>query len=282
MRPTWHFVAPEDIRWMLALTSPRVHAVNEHMYRQLELDTITITQSNTALVKALRGGKQLTRKELRDVLRRAGIAVDDGLRLGYIMMRGELDGIICSGARRGKQFTYALLDERAPHAKLLARDEALAELTTRYFTSHGPATVHDFAWWSGLTTADVRHGIEIVKSKLLHEVIDDQTFWFAPPATSARGKSRSAYLLPNYDEYTIAYRDHRAIFDKVNLKNLIYGHVLILHGRIVGTWKRTLKHDGVIVQFNSFAPLTKTEHRAVVAAAKRFGAFLGLRVVLIE
>ena len=280
MRPTWHFVTPADIRWLLTLTAPRVHAVNAGMYRQLELDQALFKRSHAALVKALQGGKQLTRDELRAVLQRAGIATDSSLRMSYLMMRAELDGLICSGARRGKQFTYALLDERAPHARTLTRDEALAELTRRYFTSHGPATVQDFAWWSGLTIADVRRGLEMVNDQLAHEMIDGQTYWFATTTPRAKGQSQAAYLLPNYDEYTIAYRNHSAIFDQTNLKQLIFGHVLILNGRIAGPWKRTLKKNSVVVEYNTLAPLTKAERRALSMAAQQYGAFLGLPVAL--
>jgi hypothetical protein len=144
MRPTWHFVTPADIRWMLQLTAPRVNALNASYYRQRALDDDIFKRSNAILAKALQGGKQLTRTELASVLQQAGIATGDLLRLTYLMIRAELDGVLCSGARRGKQFTYALLDEQAPQAKSLERDEALAELTRRYFTSHGPATLQDF------------------------------------------------------------------------------------------------------------------------------------------
>src|SRR6266516_4352031 len=137
MRPTWHFVLPADIRWMLALTAPRVLATIAHYDRTLELDDAVFTRSNTVLVKALQGGKQLTRAELVSVLQQAGIATDNVQRIGHILMHAELDGMICSGARRGKQFTYALLDERAPQARTLDRDESLYALAWGYFTSHG-------------------------------------------------------------------------------------------------------------------------------------------------
>lgn len=148
MRPTWHFVAPADIRWMLMLTAPRVHAVSAFMYRQLELDKTIIKKSYAVLEKTLRGNKQLTRTELGAAFKKAGI-IAEGMRLGYFMMSAELDGIICSGARKGKQFTYTLLEERVPPAKALKREEALVELVRRYFASRGPATLHDFIWWSG-------------------------------------------------------------------------------------------------------------------------------------
>src|SRR5260370_16515087 len=150
MLPTWHFVSPADIRWLLALTAPHVRAASAYYNRKLELDDAVFRRTNAVLANALQGGKQLTRDELASALQQAGIATDGEQRVTYIMMRAELDGVICSGARRGKQFTYALLAERAQQARTLDRDEALAELTIRYFTSHGPATTTDFFCWSAL------------------------------------------------------------------------------------------------------------------------------------
>ncbi len=140
LRPTWHFVAPADIRWMLALTAPRVNATIGSYYRKLELDAAVFRQSNTALARALRGGRQLTRDALRQAVRRAGVAADDGMRFGFILLRAELDAVICSGPRAGKQFTYALLDERVAAAKAITRDEALARLTQRVL--HEPRSCH--------------------------------------------------------------------------------------------------------------------------------------------
>jgi hypothetical protein len=280
MRPTWHFVAPADIRWLLALTAPRVNAVNASWYRKLELDDALFTLSNAVLVKALQGGKQLTRPELVSMLKLAGIAADDVLRFTYIIIRAELDGIVCSGARRGKQFTYALLDERAPQARTLERDEAQAELTRRYFTSHGPATVQDFVWWSGLTGADVRAGLEMVKSQLMHEVVDGQTYWFAPSPPPAKDLSQTAYLLPNFDEYIVGYTDRSAMFDASHTHkldprgNILFSHTMVLNGRVVGTWKRTLKKNTVVIEANPFIPLSEAETRAFASSANHYGAFL--------
>src|SRR6266568_4047343 len=240
MRPTWHFVSPADIRWLLALTAPRVNAGNASWYRRLELDDALFIRSNAVLAKALQGGKQLTRAELVSVLQRAGIATDDLLRFTYIMIRAELDGIICSGARSGKQFTYALLDERAPQARTLDRDDALAEFARRYFTSRGPATLQDFVWWSGLTVADARTGLEMVTSQLLYEVIDGQTYWFTSSTLPANDLSQTVYLLPNYDEYIVGYTDRSAVFDASHTQkldtrgNVLFQHTIVLNGRIVG------------------------------------------------
>lgn len=283
LRPTWHFVLPADIRWMLALTAPHVIAASVYYYRTLGLDDTVFSHSNIILAKALQGGKQLTRTELATVLKQAGIATDNLQRIGQIIMRAELDGIICSGARRGKQFTYALLDERAPQARTLARDEALAELARRYFTSHGPATLQDFVWWSGLTVADARSGLGMVTSQLVHEIVDGQTYWYSSSMPPANNPSQQIYLLPNYDEYTVGYTDRSAIFDvsdaeKFDTRGNVLNPTIVLDGLVVGTWKRTIKNDSVLLTPSLFTSLTKAETHALVASTSHYGAFLKLPV----
>ena len=286
LRPTWHFVLPADIRWMLALTAPRVHALNASHYRKCELDAATFTRSHKALEKALQGGKQLTREELRGELRQAGIVTEGEFRMAYLMMRAELDGIVCSGARRGKQFTYALLEERVPPAKPFARDEALSELVLRYFSSRGPATLQDCVWWSGLTMADAKCGVEQVKPKLAFEVIDGKTYWFAASVSPARDVSLTAHLLPNYDEYFIGFKDRSAIgealktYQKDQLVTGLSAHIILVNGQVVGGWKRTLTTNAVEVELNPIKRLTKAEKRAVALAAEQYGAFLELPVVV--
>jgi len=283
LRPTWHFVLPADIRWMLALTAPRVLATIAYYDRTLRLDETVFTRGNAVLVKALQGGKQLTRVELVTVLRQAGIAADNVQRIGHILMHAELEGIICSGARRGKQFTYALLDERAPQARAIDREDALAELTRRYFTSHGPATLQDFVWWSGLTVADARIGLKMVTSQLSQEVIDGQTYWRSASMPSSKDLSRTIYLLPNFDEYTVGYTDRSAIFDmsdaeKFDAPGNVLNPTIVLDGRIVGTWKRTITKDTVHLTPKLFISLTKAETHALVESAKRYAVFLGMPV----
>ena len=285
MRPTWHFVKPEDIRWMLALTAPRVNAISAHYYRRLELDKAIFKHSNAVLTKALQGGKQLTRAELTAVFQKNGIASGDLLRFTYLIVRAEQDGIVCSGARRGKQFTYALLDERAPHTRTLERDEALAELARRYFVSHGPATLQDFVWWSGLTMTDARKGLDSIRSELIHEVENGQTYWFAD-STLTRIPSPMAHLLPDYDEYTVGYTERSAIFDVSHTNKLdsrgsfLAQYTIVLDGRIAGTWKRIIKKSEVVIELAPFGTLTKTENRIIADAAERYGKFLGLSVLL--
>ena len=285
MRPTWHFVMPADIRWMLELTAPRVNAAMASYNRKLELDDAIFNRSNAAFVKALAGGRQLTRKELAGVLEEAGITAS-GQRLGHIVMRAELDAVMCSGALRGKQHTYALLEERAPKAKPLTREEALVELTRRYFTSHGPALVRDFAWWSGLTMADAKSGLELAESDLVSEVINEKTYWFAASAAPAKIKDPTIHLLPNYDEYLIAYRDHSASLTtppsmgSAALCDMIARHIVVLNGRVIGGWRSTIKKNEVSIETKLLTPLTGVQAESLRTAAERYSRFLSMPVTV--
>lgn len=278
LRPTWHFVHPQDIRWMQLLTAPRVHKFNAYMNRQTGLDSATLVKSAEVMVKALEGGVHLTREALGTALAEAGILAES-VRLSMIVMYAELEALICSGGRRGKQFTYALVDEYAPNARILTRDEALAELTRRYFTGHAPATVHDFAWWSGLTIADVKRGLDMCGAWLAEEVIDGQSYWLPLSlSTMTQEPSPTAHLLPPFDEYGIAYKDHSATLDpdhQDQAKNALYGGLLVIDGHGVGYWRRTFKKGTVIIHMEPWRPLTEAEIEATHDAAERFGTFLG-------
>jgi hypothetical protein len=282
LRPTWHFVTPEDICWLLKLTAPRVCAFNAYQYRRLELDNALFKRSQTILTKALQGGKQLTRSELANILEKAGISANSS-RLAHIVMQAELEGIICSGARRGKQFTYALLEERAPNAKGLEREEALAELVKRYFSSHGPATVRDFVWWSGLTVSDAKIGLENAKSHLIQEAVEGQTLWFSPSTNNFA--SSSFRLLPWFDEFLVAYKDRSAVLESANVKQVNAGGgmlnpTMISHGQVIGTWKSVLKKDKVTLHLTPFRPLEETEKYSLAVAVKRYGTFLSKTALL--
>ena len=284
LRPTWHFVAPEDILWMLMLSAPRVHTVNGFMYRQQGLDQPIIKKSYKVLEKVLQGDNYLTRSEVGAAFEKAGIEKAEGIRLGYFIMSAELDGVICSGGRKGKQFTYALLEERAPKVKALTRGEALAELTRRYLATRGPATLHDFTWWSGLTMAEAKEGIERVKPQFVNETIDGKLYWFDPSVEPVKEKSPTAHLLPNYDEYFIGFKDRSAIGEVAKQAGIksedpsFLAHVIILDGQLVGGWRRTLKKDAVQIKFLLITQLTKAQEQAVERAASQYGAFLGLPV----
>ena len=286
MRPTWHFVTPVDIRWMLELTAPRVNALAAYYYRQVELHEAIFEQCKKVIIKALEGGNHLTRKELVTALEEAGVATND-LRATHILMWSELDTLICSGTRRGKQHTYALLDERAPQAKSLPRQEALAELIRRYFMGHSPATLSDFVWWSGLTMADAKAGIESVKSELACEMIDGQNYWFSPAAITVQPTEPTAYLLPNYDEYSVGYSDRSALYegdapDHLDPRGaILLNYIIVMDSQVIGAWRRTLKRGRVIIELKPFAPLTDIQTAAIQKAAEHYGSFLGLSAELV-
>lgn len=284
LRPTWHFVPRADIRWMLSLSAPRVHAAIGSYFRRLELDRKTIEQSQAVFARALRGMKALTRAELSDALSGAGIAAR-GQRLAAIVFHAELDALICSGPLRGKQFTYMLLDERAPDAITLDRDAALAELTLRFFRSHGPATIRDFVWWSGLTTKEAKEGLDAIRKSVVQEKLGDLTCWMVPSRATAPPGEGSVYLLPNYDEYLIAYKDRGHVQGLPTTADAprgfdIYAHLLVVDGKFAGTWRRQEKGNAVRISTTPFRPLKRVHTRALAAQAERLGVFMGVPVTI--
>ena len=289
LRPTWHFVLPDDIRWLLELTGPRVRRGLAARWRQLEIDEDEVARASAAFRAALAGGRHLTRPELGAVLRAAGIA-PDGQRLPHLLMGAELDGLLASGPRRGKQFTYALLEERAPapQARGLDRTAALAELTRRYFRSHGPAQVQDFVWWSGLTVADARIGLALTGAALAHQVIEGTDYWFDAAAGPAGTAATVAHLLANFDEYTVGYRDRAAVihadrpFEPALFSfGSILSNVVLVGGRVRGAWRRTVARGRVRVVVRLLDRLAPAEAVAVDETGHRLGRFLGSPVELI-
>jgi hypothetical protein len=250
------------------------------MYRKIGLDAPMLKRSRVALTRALRGGQHLTRDELRSFFQKNRILIDVDLRMTYLMMQAELDGVICSGPRRGKQFTYALLDERVPNTKTLGRDEALAELVRRFFNSRGPATVHDFAKWSGLTVTDARTGLESVKQYFESSVVDGKEHWFKPCGSKPSQRSPIAHLLSVYDEYFSGYKDRSAIVSRETAARLsaMSGALgsIIVDGQVVGTWKRELEKDAVVIRTNFARRLPTAEEPAVRIATQAYADFLGL------
>jgi hypothetical protein len=283
LRPTWHFVSPADIRWMLELTAPRIHQSSAYYYRRLELDDSVQKKCDKIIERALRSEGQLMRKEIQAVLERAGVQAK-GPRLGYIMMYAELNGLICSGALKGKQHTYALLEERAPQATELTREQALAELTRRYFTSHGPATINDFKWWSSLTVSDIRAGLEMVGHELSTQEIDGMTFWFADKLPARRSTATTVHLLQPYDEYLVGYSpETKYVVDATGRARsapagtTVPNGVVVVKGQVAGFWKRTWDAGWVAIEARLFEPLSAVAFKALIRAADAHADFLGLR-----
>ena len=280
MRPTWHFVVADDIRWLLVLTAPRVRAGLAGRHRQLEIDEQVAARANEVITQALAGGRHATRAQLGEALRRAGIA-PDGQRLPHFLLGAELDGLIVSGPRMERQFTYALLDERVPPARPLDRNEAVTELITRYFRSHGPAQIRDFVWWSGLSTTDARAGIALARSALDHEVIDGSDYWFDAATAGMQRASRNAHLLPSFDEYTVGYRDRSALLDPdrpfaAELFSFasILSNVVTIRGEVRGSWRRITTRGRACIQVRTLDPLRSSESAAVEDACRRLRRFV--------
>ena len=283
MRPTWHFVTPADIRWLTELTAPRVRRMMAVYHRRLELDTRIFVRSTALIEKALGDGATLTRTELGERLRSAGLMFT-GERLGHLAMYAELEGVICSGPRRGKKFTYALVAQRAPGAPRFSRDESLATLARRYFSSHGPATIRDFVWWSGLTTADARRGLEMINAH--REDGGDTTYWTVGSPPRGATRDHLAHLLPVYDEYLVAYRDRHAVPHGPSTiargssasPSVTFQHALIIGGQVAGTWRRMQKSKTMAVDVVPVRPLTRPERHALEEATGRYERFLSTPV----
>lgn len=285
MRPTWHFVLPEDLRWMLALTAPRLNRKMATYDRRLELDEEVYARSNAAIRAALEGGKSLTRQELAGKLREAGIEPGGVQRLAHLMMRAEQDAVICSGPKRGKQFTYALLDERlAGPQRRLEGEEAIAELARRFFQSHAPATLHDFAWWSGLTVAGGRAALDLLRPRLEQVELDGKTYYLPHSVDVSGWRSPVVHLLPNYDEAVGSYADHdfstdpryRHAWDEIYGPGFRkYSHLLLVDGLLAGVWRRAPRKNGLEIGIRPFGALTGAETRALMDCARRYEEFLG-------
>jgi hypothetical protein len=286
LRPTWHFVTPADIRWILQLTAPRVHALNAYQYRLQEIDGKVMARSRKLIVRALAGGNHLTRAELAGVLLKGGV-VTDAMRITHVMMWAELDGLVCSGALKGKQQTYALLDERAPLVPAKSRDEALAELVARFFTGHGPAMLKHFTWWSGLTLADAKRGLAMVRSQLSDEIVEGRPEWLGAKRRRSRRASEpmSAYLIPEYDEVLTGWRELAALDAVADMPALrskdTFFRPLIIGGRRVGTWRRTITGKKAVLETNLAAPLNRSQMKALRTTVEKYSAFLGLPVTIV-
>lgn len=267
LRPTWHFVTPDNIRWLLKLTAPHVHVKNKPYYKKYELDTSTLCRAVDIIGGALQAAPALTRPRLAAVLGANGIEAT-GLRLSYIMMYAELEGLICSGPRDGKQFTYTLLDSVAPQINSYDRAECIARLANRFFTSRAPASARDFAYWSGLGAGDARYGAKSL-SGFETVIYDGQELYFQP--ASGRAAGSCTFLMPDYDEYGMSYKDRAFLAARHQPAQAPseYSHWLVLRGRISGTWAQG--KGGVDVA--PFSPLDETDRAAVGRAVARYLKF---------
>ncbi|MDE3056958.1 MAG: AlkZ family DNA glycosylase [Bacteroidota bacterium] len=282
MRPTWHFVSADDIYWMLELTAPQIRASMKFREKWLGLTSAIVAKSNRVIEKALNPDRHLTREELITELNRAKIRTDE-YRSGHLLMRAELDGLICSGRTNGKKQTYALLEQRAPKKETPSREESLKKIAQKYFSSHAPATIEDFSWWSGLSVTDTKNALEMVKSKFISETINGNTFWLSNSFPIPQNKS-SLFLLPAYDEFLISYADRSASIaakhQTVSVSsNGIFRPPIVIDGRVTGLWKRALEKEKLTIETTLFRAHSKKEQQSIQHAAEALGKFWGMKEV---
>jgi Winged helix DNA-binding domain len=284
LRGTLHLVAAADARWMCELLAPRIILRSRTRHQELGLDEATFSRSKDLFLAALQGDRQLTRDAMFERLEAGGISAA-GQRGIHILARLALEGVLCFASRLGKQQAFALLDEWAPASRRLDRDAALGEIARRYFTGHGPATLADFTWWSGLAAADAKKGLEAAQPELVQETIQGRAYWMSTRSPAAPDKT-GVYLLPGFDEYLIAYKDRTAVLAEEHATKIVPGGngmflpMIVREGRVIGTWKRTLKKKTVEVTPAPFEPVSKADARAIEAKAVEYGRFLGLEAVV--
>ena len=276
MRGTIHFVPAEDAKWMLKLMAAKgVRAGLSHA-RQLGVTDEIMTKAEGVFASALAGGKQLTRGAMMQCLIDAGI--DTTAQRGYLLLRHfSQTGLLCLASAEGKQQTFALLNEWIPTSIKLEKDEALAEIAVRYFVSHGPATIRDFANWTGLTMTDAKTALQMVKSQLLSEIIKGDEYYFqGSPSSVVPG----IHLLPGFDEYFLGYKDRSAIISTEHASKVVPGGngvfkpMILSNGQVVGTWKRILKKSSVAITYDFFdSPLSA---RTLNVEAEAYARFVGL------
>lgn len=280
LRPTWHFVAAEDIYWMLELTAPSLKRLVTSAAVKMGLEGALNTY-NKKLQKLLSGNNHLTREEIMlelDV--KTGIA--NNISPVIIMMNAELEGIVCNGIMRGKKFTYALLEERVKITNKISKEEALAKLASKYFKSHGPATIQDFSWWSGLSLTNSRLALELIKPELASFQIENNTYWLYENTVSNK-EDVFVHLLPAFDEFLISYKDRTASIALEHqplafTKNGIFNPVIAINGKIEGTWKRSIKKETVKIELNPINSFDKNTSELIINTTKMFGDYLGLKV----
>lgn len=285
MRPTWHFVTPENVDWIQKLTSARVKQKIKTYNKKLELTDQVFKKTSNIITRALRNKNYLTRQEVGAVLLQNGIKAS-GQRLGHIVCWAELDGLIVNGPMKGKQFTYALLAERAPKPRKLSTEESLAELAKLYFQSHGPALTKDFSWWSGLTLADAKLGVELNKPKLITETVNGKEYWLFPNSPKPGTGKPSLFILSVYDEYFIGISDRSLMLEDrfknqiAKVGNALLTSLVMSNGKTIGVWKKRITKNIFEINLTLFRKLTGIEDDLLKKEVQRIGKFYGMETKL--
>jgi hypothetical protein len=284
LRGTLQIIAAQDVRWIIQLVGARLIASKAKSdVRRFALDEAAYAEAMRAL-EGLLHGRLLTRKEAHVALETKGISTA-GQRGYHILNHAALLGLICFGPWRGKEDTFVLMDEWLSATRSLTRDKALAEIALRYFRSHGPATVQDFAWWAGLTAGDARLALEGAESQLQQTTINDQTHWMHNESAATRNPSPDVQLLAGFDEYLLGYTDRAYQMQAMHNRRVIHSNgifhpTVVVDGQIVGTWGRKTVKNKLAITANLFSPLSKRALDKLDDAAARYGEFMGMATQL--
>lgn len=285
-RGTLHIVCAKDAAWQVGLSADRLLRGVARRHEQLGLNEKILNKSNNVLTQALRGGNVLSRAKIMETLQKAGIPTEGGC-VYHILWYLSQTGVLVAGPVEGKQQTFTLLAEWITRPTVLARQAGIDELTKRYFTSHGPATIQDFMWWSGLTSIDARAGLESNKKLLVSEQVGGKEYWLAKHSAPLSQTGRQAFLLPGFDEYLLGYKDRSAVLPAVHANKIIPGGngvflpTIITHGQVVGTWKKVIKKDHIQLLLSPFKKLSKADMQLLDVPRQHYSHFFGLPCVFV-
>lgn len=278
LRPTWHFVSAEDIHWMIPLSTPRLKPVFLSYAKMIGIDEASMPRRSVQVINTLEKQGHLTKQEIDEQLKNEGIEIDER-ELSIILSQAEIEGIVCNGVAKGIKHTYALLEERVPKTRSFDKEEALATLAYKFFSSHGPATLQDFIWWSGLLITEARSALEMVKEQFVSETLNGREFWMKNDIRMPEKGKDSVLLLPPFDEFVVSYKDRSELIEdehygKVMTKNGLFSPTIMLNGRIIGSWKKVTKKKMPEVEISFFKKTSQKTERLVQAAIQEYLRFL--------
>lgn len=277
LRPTWHFVSADDVHWMFDLSNPRLKPIYHCYAKMRQIDESLIYNAIPVLEKILIGGKHLTKQEIGSALQTQDITLDDD-HLKSAITYAEMEGILVNGRLKGKKQTFTLLEEWAPRKQTICKEEALEHLARKYFTSHSPATIHDFAWWSGLSITECRQALEMIKVDFICETINERDFWMKSDIKVPPVDSNSALLLPAFDEFVISYKDRSEMIEdihygKVMTKNGLFSPTIMLNGKIIGSWKKVAHKSTPRIELSFFEKTSQRKQDLFKPEIKRLEKF---------
>jgi hypothetical protein len=282
MRGTLHFIAAQDVRWMLSLLTPRILSGMAGRHRQLELNSAILHKSHDLLAKAMEGGRQLMRSEIYHILENQGLATKDQRGIHIINYLAQIQ-LLCHGTHNDKQPTYVLLDDWITDSRKIDGDEALSEITLRYFASHGPATIQDFAWWTALKVSDAKKGLQAVSGNLDSSQCDGDVYWFAK-GLSDQIPAKTVHLLPGFDEYMLGYTNRSLMVGKEYLPRIVPGNngmfmpTIVIDGEVKGLWKRTIQRSTASIEILPFDKITQTNLDRIKSAVRRYEKYLNMKL----